>query len=122
MRPLLYCVALSAAFAAPLPALAHAVLIDSTPAPQGHVPAGALAIALRYNSRIDAARSKITLTAPGGATTRLPIHGQGADMLDATATLTPGGYTLHWQVLAIDGHITRGRVPFTVDASATAAK
>jgi hypothetical protein len=28
--------------------------------------------------------------------------------------LTPGVYVLRWQVLAIDGHITRGDVPFTV--------
>ena len=103
---------LGGALAAPLPALAHAVLVDSTPAPNGHVPAGPLAIVFRYNSRIDAGRSKLTLTAPGqdgGTTTRLA----------APATLTPGDYTLHWQVLAIDGHITRGNVPFTVDAAAT---
>jgi methionine-rich copper-binding protein CopC len=113
---------LGAALAVPLPALAHAVLIDGTPAPQGHVPAGNLDIALRYNSRIDAGRSKLTLSAPGGTTTRLATHGQGADLLDAQATLSPGAYTLHWQVLAIDGHITRGNVPFTVDAATTAAK
>ena len=113
---------LATILATPLPALAHAILVDSTPAPQGHVPAGPLAITFRYNSRIDAGRSKMTLTAPGGATTRLVTHGQGADLLDAQASLTPGAYTLHWQVLAIDGHITRGNVPFTVDAAATAAK
>jgi methionine-rich copper-binding protein CopC len=28
----------------------------------------------------------------------------------------PGAYTLKWQVLATDGHITRGSVPFIVDA------
>jgi hypothetical protein len=32
---------------------------------------------------------------------------------DATLT-TPGAYVVRWQVLAIDGHITRGDVPFTV--------
>jgi methionine-rich copper-binding protein CopC len=35
-------------------------------------------------------------------------------VLTATVTLTPGTYVLRWQVLAIDGHITRGDVPFTV--------
>ncbi len=122
MHVFIRCSLLGSALAAPLPALAHAVLIDSTPAPNGHVPAGPLAIVFRYNSRIDAGRSKLTLTAPGsdgGTTTRLAAHGEGADLLDASATLTPGDYTLHWQVLAIDGHITRGNVPFTVDAAAT---
>jgi methionine-rich copper-binding protein CopC len=97
-------------------ALAHAVLIDSTPAPNGHVPPGPLAIKFRYNSRIDAPRSKLSLSAPDGTTTRLDSHGEGPDLLEATVTLTPGAYTLRWQVLAVDGHITRGNVPFTVGA------
>jgi methionine-rich copper-binding protein CopC len=28
--------------------------------------------------------------------------------------LAPGDYRLRWQVLAYDGHITRGEIPFTV--------
>jgi methionine-rich copper-binding protein CopC len=35
-------------------------------------------------------------------------------MLRATLTVAPGAYVLRWQVLAVDGHITRGDVPFTV--------
>jgi methionine-rich copper-binding protein CopC len=105
------------ALAAAPPALAHAVLIDSLPAPDGHVPAGALAIKFRYNSRIDAPRSKLTLTRPDGSVVRLGSHGEGPDLLEATVTLVAGAYTLHWQVLAVDGHITRGNVPFTVDAA-----
>jgi methionine-rich copper-binding protein CopC len=30
--------------------------------------------------------------------------------------LAPGQYRLRWQVLAIDGHLTRGDIPFTVKA------
>jgi methionine-rich copper-binding protein CopC len=104
------------------PAAAHAVLIDSVPAPDGHVPAGALAIKFRYNSRIDAPRSKLTLTKPDGSTTRLDSHGEGPDLLEANVTLPAGAYTLHWQVLAIDGHITRGNVPFTADAGQASAQ
>jgi len=38
-----------------------------------------------------------------------------ADILSATANdLKPGEYQLRWQVLAVDGHITRGEIPFTV--------
>ena len=49
-----------------------------------------------------------------GISTLLP----GAeDVLSAGVTLTPGAHTLRWQVLAVDGHITRGEVPFTVTAS-----
>jgi methionine-rich copper-binding protein CopC len=31
--------------------------------------------------------------------------------------LKPGAYKLQWQVLAPDGHITRGVVPFSVKAT-----
>ena len=105
-------------------ALAHAVLVDSVPAPNGHVPAGAVAIKFRYNSRIDAVRSKLTLTRPDGGAGRLDSHGEGPDLLEAGVSLIPGAYVLRWQVLAVDGHITRGNVPFIVDgtAPATAAK
>ena len=36
------------------------------------------------------------------------------DVLTAHAELAAGAYVLRWQVLAIDGHITRGEVPFRV--------
>jgi methionine-rich copper-binding protein CopC len=99
------------------PALAHAILVDSTPAADAHVPAGPLNITLRYNSRIDAKRSKVTMTSPDGTAARLPTSaGAAPQLLQGTATVGPGAYTLHWQVLAIDGHITRGNVHFTVDA------
>ena len=36
------------------------------------------------------------------------------DILRTQAALKPGDYVVRWQVLAVDGHITRGDVPFTV--------
>ena len=30
--------------------------------------------------------------------------------------LAPGAYRLRWQVLAVDGHITRGDIPFQIIA------
>ncbi len=87
----------------------------SDPAAGGTVPAGKLAVDLHYNSRIDAGRSRLTLIGPGKAETVLPVRaGTEPDELRAEATLAPGAYTLRWQVLATDGHITRGDVPFTV--------
>ena len=32
---------------------------------------------------------------------------------DVLATLQPGAQVLRWQVLAVDGHITRGEIRFT---------
>ena len=102
------------------PAAAHAILIDSTPAPLGHVPAGPLAVTLRYNSRIDAGRSKLVLRHAGTDTRLTQVDATGPDVLRADITVSPGDYVIAWQVLATDGHITRGRVPFTVDTQAPA--
>jgi methionine-rich copper-binding protein CopC len=104
-----------AVFTAPGAAAAHAILVQSTPAIGGSVPAGDVSVQLRYNSRIDRARSRLTLTRPDQTQSVLPIDRSGPDDVLATSVdLTRGAYVLRWQVLAIDGHITRGDVPFTV--------
>jgi methionine-rich copper-binding protein CopC len=100
---------------ASLPAAAHAILMDSVPAVNATAKGPDIAIDLRFNSRIDHKRSRLTLTLPDQSQQVLPIDIDGPDdRLDTKASLPPGIYTLRWQVLAIDGHITRGDVPFTV--------
>jgi copper resistance protein C len=99
----------------PAAAHAHAILESSSPNAGGSIPAGAVDLEFHYNSRIDHARSRLLLTAPGGGQQTLKIGANDApDVLTAAATLTPGAYNVRWQVLAVDGHITRGDVPFTV--------
>lgn len=96
-------------------AFAHAILVASTPALNGTIPAGHQKLDFRYNSRIDHKRSRLSLTGPDGKPVVLPITaGSPSNALDAEADLVPGAYTLRWQALALDGHITRGDVPFTV--------
>jgi hypothetical protein len=99
--------------AIPLPALAHAILLEGTPAAGQSVASGATRITLRFNSRIDAARSRITLVE--GTTARILTIASGptADLLVADVALQPGPQILRWQVLAVDGHITRGEIRFT---------
>jgi len=99
------------------PAAAHAILIDSSPAPLAHVPAGHLDATLRYNSRIDAGRSKLTLVHDDNQQRLAADDGGRPDLLHAALDLLPGQYTIKWQVLATDGHITHGTLPFTVDPS-----
>jgi methionine-rich copper-binding protein CopC len=108
---------LLAATLLPGPALAHAILEDSTPAAGTQVPAGTIELHLRYNSRIDRGRSRLTLTRPDHSKDTVPIDPDGPpDIINAHLQLTPGEYAVRWQVLAVDGHITRGDVPFTVTA------
>jgi methionine-rich copper-binding protein CopC len=98
-------------------ALAHAILVESTPAANAVVTGSSVALTLRYNSRIDKARSQLMLLRPDKSETKLAIAEDGPeDILTATVTLDPGAYRIRWQVLAIDGHITRGDLPFTVAA------
>jgi copper resistance protein C len=98
---------------------AHAVLKESQPAANSSVAGPDVPIMLKYNSRIDSKLSKLQLLRPDNSTTDLKIDQQTApDTLNAKATgLKAGAYRIRWQVLAPDGHITRGEVPFTVTGS-----
>ena len=100
---------------ASVPAFAHAILEESVPPEGGSVPAGRIGIMLRYNSRIDKERSKLALTGPEHDHSTLPIMQAGPPaILTTTTELKPGDYTIRWNVLATDGHLTRGDVHFTV--------
>jgi methionine-rich copper-binding protein CopC len=98
------------------PALAHAVLLSSTPQKNGAVSGPDITINLKYNSRVDGARSTLSLLKPDGTVEKIGTPAQPApDVLSATGHgLAKGAYVLRWQVLATDGHITRGEVPFQV--------
>ena len=97
---------------------AHAVIIDSIPAVDAVVPAGDADVTLHFNSRIDHQRSRLTLVSPDGAASLLAIApDSAADVIAAKMNgLAAGQYRLRWQVLAIDGHMTRGDIRFSVKA------
>ena len=95
---------------------AHAVLLESSPALKSSISGPDVPLRLRFNVRVDAARSRLTLVDPDGSLQTLEISRQDPpNVLSAQARgLRPGVYRLRWQVLASDGHITRGEIPFTV--------
>jgi copper resistance protein C len=99
-----------------MPARAHAVIVSASPTTNEQVAPGQLPVRIEFNSRIDKARSRLQLTAPAGDKTDIPIDQAGDPnvMAGTTGVLNPGAYVLRWQVLAIDGHITRGDIPFVV--------
>ena len=108
--------AVAALFFIVAPAAAHAVLLESNPPLKSAVSGPDVPIKLRFNVRIDALRSRLTLIRPDGAAQPLEISKQTPpDTLSGEATaLGAGAYRLRWQVLASDGHITRGEIPFLV--------
>lgn len=105
-----------AALTAPIAAMAHAIVVGSSPAPKTSVAGPDVALKLDFNSRIDKARSSFELVGPDGVATRVPVAQDGEPgVLEAKATgLVPGAWRLRWQVLSVDGHITRGDIPFNV--------
>ncbi|GLQ89578.1 copper resistance CopC family protein [Dyella flagellata] len=111
-----FLIASACAFAS-MAASAHAILVDSSPKLNGTVTAGHVAMMFKYNSKIDQHRSRLVLIGPDKSETVLSIAtGSKSNEIDTSVDLTPGAYTLRWQALALDGHITRGDLPFTVVA------
>jgi hypothetical protein len=103
--------------AAPRRALAHAVLVSSSPQKNAAVSGPDININLTYNSRVDGGRSALSLLKPDGSVERIGGLTQPLpDVVSATGHgLARGAYVLRWQVLSSDGHITRGEVPFRVN-------
>ena len=100
----------------PRTAWAHAVLVTAQPGENSTVAGPDVAVLLKYNSRVDIAHSTLTLLAPDGKVGKIPIGSEPAPgVLSAKLTgLVKGAYELRWQVLAIDGHVTRGKVLFQI--------
>ena len=87
--------------------------MDGFPQTNGTMPAGPAQLHLRFNSRIDIGRSRLLLVLPDHHEQLLtPRAGSTPDIMLADATLVPGPHRLNWQVLAVDGHITRGSLTF----------
>jgi methionine-rich copper-binding protein CopC len=94
----------------------HAILVRSSPKANEVVASGDLKLELEFNARVDAARSTLHLLTPSGETEKLELLPQPSPAILAAraSRLAPGAYSIRWQVLTNDGHITRGEVPFKV--------
>ena len=95
---------------------AHAVLLEAKPTANSSVQGPDVNVELKFNSRIDAARSRLTLVLPDRTVRQLSVQPSSSPgSVGARVTgLNAGEYKLRWQVLAADGHITRGEIPFQV--------
>jgi copper resistance protein C len=115
-RALVVAVIFSAIAFVPRLAWAHAVLVSSTPAIDAKVQGPEIKVYLKFNSRIDGAHSRLILVDANGKTQMLTLQQQDTpDSLAAESLkLKAGAYTIQWQALASDGHITRGQIPFVV--------
>ncbi len=99
------------------PAGAHALVMASTPAPGAQLATAPAQVTLRFNSRIDHSRSRMTLFGPDNQPLPLALAAETDPALveaPLPTGMAPGGWRLRWQVLAVDGHITRGDIFFTL--------
>jgi hypothetical protein len=113
-RILLY---VAAIFSLSVTALAHAILVKSTPTANETVAGPAVALTLTFNSKVDQARSILIVEGSDHSSSRVPISVDRTSPEKLTGTLRSlraGAYKLRWQVLAVDGHITRGQFAFQV--------
>lgn len=95
---------------------AHAIVVRAQPPMNATVPQGDLDIKLNFNSRIDPRRSRLSLIGPDGLLVPVASVGNaGPNALAGRASATVAGqWKLRWQVLSLDGHVTRGEVSFSV--------
>lgn len=106
------------------PARAHALVVSSDPPAGARLAAAPERVVVRFNSRIDATRSRLALVpatrGAAAAAQTLPLEIAPATdptLLEAPCPpLAPGPWRLRWQVLAVDGHITRGDIAFEIAA------
>ena len=103
-------------------ARAHAIVIAAQPAMNSTVAAGKLEIRLDFNSRIDQRRSRLSLQRPDGSEVAVALAPDtSSGVLAGRARVAgEGRWKLRWQVLSLDGHITRGEVSFSVRDAALA--
>lgn len=76
-------------------------------------------VVLRYNGRVDATRSRLTILKPDGSEGPKLESEPGEDQATLKGhlgALAPGSYVLRWEVLSIDGHISRGDQPLVLPA------
>jgi copper transport protein len=104
------------------PALAHANLVEASPAQGGEVSKPPEQIELRFSEPVDAEFDPVVVRAAGGA--RVDAHDAHVDPEDARVVLADleklpeGSYTVKWRVTSIDGHVVEGRYDFAVVAAA----
>ena len=106
----------------PSSAWGHAIVVSARPAVGTTLPQGELDVRLEFNSRIDRQRSRMVLHRPDGSDSRIvPAADAPPNVLAGRAEATIAGrWKLDWQVLSVDGHITRGEVGFSVREKAPA--
>lgn len=91
------------------------IIAESTPASQATITTPEMTIDIHFTTKIDPHHSRLTLLLPNGRQLNLVSLAAAPDHLSARASnLTPGDYTLRWQVVPVGKKLVKGDIPFTV--------
>lgn len=117
--------ALGAILIAPGAGALHTRLTGSNPAQDEVVREMPKEICLTFSARPEVALSDIKLASDAGRAVAVGKVKATADSLTIAAPVTgpvpQGKYTITWRTASKDGHVIRGRIGFTVGATAVAA-
>jgi methionine-rich copper-binding protein CopC len=114
---------LAALLLAPAAALAHALLVDSSPKQDEVIKSATTRAVLRFNAKIEKQVTRATLRDAAGHDVKLPPLPDDKDgppdrlIIALPPQLKAGAYQLEYRVLAADGHATPGLLRFTVAAA-----
>ena len=109
---------LLAGFLVPPKALAHAKLIRSRPNASEALAETPASVELWFNERLEDEFNSIEVADSAGQKVE-DGHArvnpqQRTNLLVRLRTLPPGSYLVHWKILSVDGHTSRGRFIFSV--------
>ena len=109
---------LLAGFLVPPKALAHAKLIRARPNASETLAETPASVELWFNERLEDEFNSIEVADSAGQKVE-DGHArvnpqQRTNLLVRLRTLSPGSYLVHWKILSVDGHTSRGRFIFSV--------
>jgi copper transport protein len=104
----------------PAAASAHATLEHTVPSFRGRVDAPPRVVRLSFSEAVNPVALRLgVFTAQGRVVSGSPHLMPGGQAVEASlARLSPGGYTVRWQALAEDGHVSSGVFTFGFRAAA----
>jgi methionine-rich copper-binding protein CopC len=102
--------------ALPGPAVAHSLLLESSPAAGAVTVSSPAVITLVFNNRVEKRLCRLRLIDGQGRARTLAISTDGpADRLEARGPgLSPGPWRVEWVVMSADGHVVSGTFAFRV--------
>src|SRR5439155_526450 len=95
-------------------ASAHALLLQSDPAPGSLLQAAPAAITLVFSEQVTPAGAGIKVFSPSGSQVAGRVGEEGAVLSASLASAEVGTYVVSWQVFAADTHPSRGAFAFSV--------